>query len=316
MKFYISRYTNIEERTFDLEVVTPLFLSGADQRVAELRTASIKGMLRFWWRALYGSDDVIGMKKEENRVFGSTASKSTIKIRIIHKEEPKQYVGADLPAGIPFCVHGKSTGIIHYLFGQAYSKRNFIPPLTKFELSIQFHSEDQIKVTNTVKTFFKYGCLGSRSRNGFGSLHCHFIEHEKRDKISNEPLAFTAFSNKSTLFLFKEHNNWVGALSEIGNAYRGARLSPELEKPHHFEMRSRIALPIISRDRTETEGWMRSQRQTKSYFLKVIKTPNDKFRGQILFLPYEHTNPLYKKAYSIMNEQITRTASPEVIHAI
>ena len=39
MKFYISRYTNIEERTFDLEVVTPLFLSGADQRVAELRTA-------------------------------------------------------------------------------------------------------------------------------------------------------------------------------------------------------------------------------------------------------------------------------------
>ena len=38
------------EATF--KVVTPMFMSGADQSQAELRTASIKGALRFWWRAL------------------------------------------------------------------------------------------------------------------------------------------------------------------------------------------------------------------------------------------------------------------------
>ncbi len=34
------------------EIVTPMFISGADD-VADLRPPSIKGALRFWWRALH-----------------------------------------------------------------------------------------------------------------------------------------------------------------------------------------------------------------------------------------------------------------------
>ena len=40
--------------TFKLQVVTPLFLSGANQQVAELRPPSIRGALRFWFRAMMG----------------------------------------------------------------------------------------------------------------------------------------------------------------------------------------------------------------------------------------------------------------------
>jgi CRISPR-associated protein Cmr1 len=54
-------------------IVTPLFMSGSDKSKAELRVPSIKGVLRFWWRALalgrLGSVDKV--REEESRIFGS-----------------------------------------------------------------------------------------------------------------------------------------------------------------------------------------------------------------------------------------------------
>lgn len=50
------------------EVLTPLFLGGADQ-CAELRPPSIKGLLRFWYRAV----NPCGLK-DENRLFGGTVA--------------------------------------------------------------------------------------------------------------------------------------------------------------------------------------------------------------------------------------------------
>ena len=42
----------MEVMQFRLQVVTPLFLSGADQAKAELRPPTIRGALRFWFRAM------------------------------------------------------------------------------------------------------------------------------------------------------------------------------------------------------------------------------------------------------------------------
>ena len=46
MAFYISRFQNSDSKEFDVEVVTPMFLGGANIQDAELRVPSIKGMLR------------------------------------------------------------------------------------------------------------------------------------------------------------------------------------------------------------------------------------------------------------------------------
>jgi CRISPR type III-B/RAMP module RAMP protein Cmr1 len=60
-----------------LEVVTPAFVAGADQRDVELRAASIKGLLRWWWRASEGHRfrDLDDLVQEEGRFFGSAALK-------------------------------------------------------------------------------------------------------------------------------------------------------------------------------------------------------------------------------------------------
>ncbi len=39
---------------FECETITPMFLAGADGKTPELRPPSIKGLMRFWWRAING----------------------------------------------------------------------------------------------------------------------------------------------------------------------------------------------------------------------------------------------------------------------
>ncbi len=61
--------------TATLEVTTPLFLGGVDPTSSvELRAPSIKGALRFWWRALAWSrhgGDLDSIRSEEARLFGA-----------------------------------------------------------------------------------------------------------------------------------------------------------------------------------------------------------------------------------------------------
>lgn len=60
---------------FDCEVLTPMFLSGADQTMCELRAASLRGAMRFWYRAMLGGQgkSLSDVKAEEAKVFGESA---------------------------------------------------------------------------------------------------------------------------------------------------------------------------------------------------------------------------------------------------
>ncbi len=76
---------------FEVEAITPIFMRGADQRKAEIRASSIKGLMRWWFRALAGSyfsDDVVGLKKVEDYVFGSTGGKSRVVVEVSDVPEP------------------------------------------------------------------------------------------------------------------------------------------------------------------------------------------------------------------------------------
>lgn len=79
--------------TFEVETITPMFLSGADQSKAELRAASIKGLLRFWWRALQAESDINKLRERESQIFGSSDEErgggSSFSLRILHDGQLK-----------------------------------------------------------------------------------------------------------------------------------------------------------------------------------------------------------------------------------
>lgn len=67
-----------------LKTVSPLFLNGADKNQPELRAASVRGQLRYWFRAIMGTRIVELSKiwEREQDVFGSTEKSSVVSIRV------------------------------------------------------------------------------------------------------------------------------------------------------------------------------------------------------------------------------------------
>jgi CRISPR-associated protein Cmr1 len=93
--------------SFELEVVTPLFLGGADGKTAELRPPSIRGAMRFWFRAMMGGivgGNIEALKKLEADVFGDTDKASCFNLSLrglntckgVFSEAPPPQVGASL----------------------------------------------------------------------------------------------------------------------------------------------------------------------------------------------------------------------------
>lgn len=72
----------MKQIVFECESITPMFMYGADGKTAELRPASIKGVMRFWWRAMNGNLPLDELKKQEGEIFGSMEKKSSFSIKI------------------------------------------------------------------------------------------------------------------------------------------------------------------------------------------------------------------------------------------
>ena len=91
--------------SIQVELVTPCFLGGADNKeVAEWRAASIRGQLRWWFRAVAGGelgDDPRKVKAAEEQVFGSTELRSALRIRTTSLSPPLKVVDDRLGAHRP-----------------------------------------------------------------------------------------------------------------------------------------------------------------------------------------------------------------------
>ncbi|NTV29494.1 MAG: type III-B CRISPR module RAMP protein Cmr6 [Candidatus Omnitrophica bacterium] len=91
------------EQIFTLELVTPAFLAGAGQEAddCDLRPATLRGHLRWWWRTMHaGYLDAATLKSLEDAIWGSSEEGGAIDIRLSRL--------VDLPAVLP--VPGKVIG--------------------------------------------------------------------------------------------------------------------------------------------------------------------------------------------------------------
>jgi CRISPR-associated protein Cmr1 len=72
----------MERLEYELEFITPAFIGGADPSQAELRPASIVGMLRWWWRLLNWDNNYQNLFKKESELFGNTNEAGKVWIRV------------------------------------------------------------------------------------------------------------------------------------------------------------------------------------------------------------------------------------------
>ena len=158
----------MEEVVFEIEAVTPMFLGGADMEngVPEFRAASIKGLLRYWYRAIYPK----AMSADEDRIFGSTDGRSPFRLKT-DLIEPKYGEKGDLWEGTSIAYLGY--GLLKIREKKTWTQRKYFHTGSKFRLSFRFPpsspKNDKIFILRAFWALSMLGGLGSRSRRGFGS---------------------------------------------------------------------------------------------------------------------------------------------------
>jgi CRISPR-associated protein Cmr1 len=306
--------------TFTCETITPMFMSGTNTNEPELRAPSIKGALRFWWRAMNGHLSLEDLKAKEDELFGGTDNRSKVTISIKNPTLP--YSTNPFPDKLPqkTSTYFKETrtytdkrtnvtrpqkqyniNILNYLaFGIADFKGNlnrpYILPESEFVIKIKILNEEFVEeILQTFIMMSIYGGLGAKSHNGFG---CFKITKAIQNSISididkyklfstKSSLAkYTTFSNNSALIFEKEiEGDWADALACIGKKYQKARET--VEAWHFYDKRKLLAAPIIvgkGYEATKTD----LERHAKPYFLHIEKIAPKKYLASIYCMPYDY----------------------------
>lgn len=145
---------------FEIETITPMFLAGADGKTAELRPPSIKGMMRFWWRALNGHLSRKDLKEAEAKIFGSSGEeigRSSFSIRLF--------------STVLNC--GDFSPVPHS--DTKKFKFSGLKPHQSFTMS--FISQSGSNIVDLFKIASMLGGFGKRSRRGFGSIRIAKIDN-------------------------------------------------------------------------------------------------------------------------------------------
>jgi len=217
------------------EVITPIIIAGIDKNKVELRSSSIKGMLRWWFRFYKSSFlDVDKLRKFENEVFGSTENGCLFYMRILNF--PQNIGDAYL------CMNDRREKGQNGARNDYYKIKRFAYlPNQNFEISFKFfpHFKYQNELENSLMLLSLFGGIGARWRRGFGSVQIEnfklksdtleSLSNEIMGKIknlkgSNKPNNFTSISN-TKIYLIKPKgkfwNSWESAMNDLrDNFYR------------------------------------------------------------------------------------------------
>jgi CRISPR-associated protein Cmr1 len=154
--------------SLDIESLTPLFLGGADPLgEPELRPASFRGALRFWFRALYGGvigiNDLNSLRQMEEKTFGTTENGSPVIARTAADNLRSQSFESNLKG-------------VQYLFWSVLrTRRRCLSDGSKFKLTLQTRpgedgTEPLKRSLAALWLLTRLGGLGARSRRGAGSI--------------------------------------------------------------------------------------------------------------------------------------------------
>lgn len=185
----------MEEVVFEIEAVTPMFLGGADieNGVPEFRAASIKGLLRYWYRAIYPKSFA-----DEDRIFGSTDGRSPFRLKTEVVKPCIGEKGDDQWDRNPIAYLGYGPMQRNRDLKKTITTRKYFAPGSIFRLHFNFPArlppQDRISILRAFWALSMLGGLGTRSRRGFGSykiIPCHHSVPEVPPFTFSDQPAFT-----------------------------------------------------------------------------------------------------------------------------
>lgn len=177
--------------TYELQLATPAFLAGAAQSVedCDLRPATLRGLLRWWWRAMHAARlSREQLRNLESAVWGNTKHGAALSVTVDgSRVTPRLF---DKRAITESLGHGKLSGGLRYVaYGMDERKDNqrkqrwYIEPGARWTVALTARSsqmEDGLPIDAAevlrqgeaaLWLLCRYGGVGSRARKGFGSFN-------------------------------------------------------------------------------------------------------------------------------------------------
>ncbi len=247
----------------EFETVTPIFMGGGDSTkvVDRLRPPSVKGALRFWWRAIRWGPALAGaggdvaaalraLHQEEAELFGhanagDSGQQSRVLLRIVDHElkADRQLAGSTKPG-------------IKYLLGQDLTSRPHGLAGT-FTLECLFRPDTSDESVGQVKKalwlFGLLGGLGARTRRGIGSIairrldgstgpltrlaYGQFIREHLRALPTSEP-PFSALSQSLRVEISQTGRDRARLVDSVGQTFQQYR-------KENFKDDTRQALRVV-----------------------------------------------------------------------
>lgn len=274
-------------KTYHVEIITPCFCSGADQSRAEIRVPSIRGQLRWWFRALGGTAE------EEKAVFGGvhalqgekreeSAKSSALVVRVSDVIKGKPWIPFSMNMGTPgayIWYFASVSGDKHRWWrtppqrargqpprpGQS-NPDGHLPPGTTFDLHIgvrrPLDPSLQRKCDAALEAYLRFGALGMRATRCLGDMSCREFPSDRTSyEQAGEALRHAGFAVRwhSRKFL-----TWEDAVFEAERQLKALRELYNANKHPHSPLGNS------------------TPRQMSAIWLRVVKLGEDAY-GLVLF---------------------------------
>ena len=327
-----------------VQFVTPAFVGGANQ-AAQWRTPPFKALLRRWWRVVWvvraGTSqrpDVNKLRQAEAELFGTAADKSDpagsrasrVKLRLdwrgVEELRPEQWrVRTGKVKHLEVERAGYQVDAALYLGygpldfdkqkGHRLNRPSALPAGNKRELTVRVPPEEADSIKTALCLAHSFGGLGSRNRNGWGSLHFEqgglnpeelkgFLEPDNREarewlrafsrawqEALDSDWCHAVGRDDRGLLIWRTDamDRWedvMARLAEVKIAFRTQFRSSEPGTPSGLKKRHLLAYPITRHAYhaiPHEHAWNRSANQV---VFKVLALPGGAYVGLAAHLPH------------------------------
>ncbi len=319
----------------DYNIVTPMFIGGGDKADApEIRPPSVKGALRFWWRALQwgaclnlchqnASAALKELHRQEAELFGAAVKVKEetygqglcrIKLKNVQPKGIEQGWPKNNDGGAGFLGYGLDATQNGDPHRKAISQGSFTVCLM---LKATISSEQVNQLKNTLLLWGLLGGLGSRSRRGFGSVAIKRLDAQDFDfkqsvdyyKCINDLLKpidfapaiplFTALNEAMNIAQVGKHKDFKRLMDQLGAQYKLAR-----QEAGKGRAKAPFGLPLAGNKGGEDES------RRSSPLLMHIHSVNNEFVAMVTFIPakfhYDYRDSdtilFYKALQNFMNK--------------
>lgn len=310
--------------TYRVEFTAPAFLGNAQQQ-AQWRTPPFKALLREWWRISQAKRfgyDVHRLRAQERDLFGAasdsregSSGQSKIRLRLSRwNEGTRATTGSDLN-GFKVSDGKMQVSVAVYLgYGPVSNKesRNAIVRGEQAELIILVKDESVVpEVRTAMKLASWFGTLGSRSRNGWGSISLNEIQ-APRETLSARgiegatrpwqeclnrdwPHAVGSDEKDQPLIWFTEpQKDWREAFRQLGQIRKD--IDHQIPRNLTASSRSILSYPVTDPyHKYAIPAWGAMERIPSQLRVKLIQV-GGKYRGQITHVPCSAPAELVNKA--------------------